>query len=413
MERLAQEAWVRAVGEYGEEAAQAASRVAPMLSFTPPPKLFAEALSLPSARVRGLLRLFLLPGKGRVPQDHALASALLAYWAGRTLEEAGVAEGGLMTAVTLVALRSRGGGWREGLAAWAKALRSAHGEGDLVDLNAPLRIPLWVEEPARPLEALKLLTTWAKAPVLWPGDRNLLYLLKDSLMALLWNRGFLRFVGIVARPRPLPPHEGLVEAHLAWFRSLEEAFWQGGYEALAPFLRRAAPEQLPLQGEELLPWAERAAWYWAEQYQGASDLLPRSCLILPPELLVPLMNEGKAPPQGASWEEILESSPHLVDPMARYLVLAKVEDGQDSMLVHMPYRTARRMRLLTEELRITEERPYDQRIGWREVGMESYGKLQDAVSQMGYPPARFPKGLAPRREAEAQADFLLEAQCLG
>lgn len=94
MERLAQEAWVRAVGEYGEEAAWAASRVAPMLSFTPPPKLFAEALSLPSARVRGLLRLFLLPGKGRVPQDHALASALLAYWAGRTLEEAGVAEGG-------------------------------------------------------------------------------------------------------------------------------------------------------------------------------------------------------------------------------------------------------------------------------------------------------------------------------
>lgn len=380
--------WAAEVRALRPDLGAVAEAVSQQIAFTPSPRLFIEAHDLPNEAVRQALRIFGI--RRKVPP--ALAKALLAYWAEDSLRKAGVG-GGILTALILRGLKGKP--WEEGLRVWAQALwrnRPSHH-----NFASPLAVPLWVEEPQNPGEALQTLSTWAKTPLLASEDRSFLYALKDSLMVYLWNRGLLRLRGLVLRRRPLPPLEALAEAYRKQYARVREVFQKGGYEALAVRFPTLHPEALPPAGVSVEAWAEKWAEVWREEYRNShGDTLSLALLFPDPDLLLPLLNPERDAQDFShlSWPQVLEEEPYWIDPSARHLLLAVVEEGGRWLFVHMPYRKAQHFRLPLANLPVVAERDYWELLGVREVSLGTYPTLLRVVRELGYPPERFPMGLA-------------------
>ncbi len=330
----------------------------------------------------------------RPAPDPALNRALLARWAESFLRERGQG-GGVFTALLL---RKLGGDWERGLRPWLRVYRK-HFPLAPLDLNHPPLHPLWLEVPAEVKRPLRVLSAWAKVPLLHKEDRELLYLLKDSLMVHLWNEGRLRFVALLRRGRPVPPEEALKEAFLEAWEGVREGFPAKGYEGLSQEeLRFFDEEGLPREGEALEAWAERAAARWLALYGEAGERADPFLLALPPRLLVPLLVQSpleRRRLQGLSWEEILAHHSHVLDPKANWVLTALVEG---EAVYHMPYRKAKRYRLLFQEEALrTLELPEEARMG---RGEEEYpfSQLLEVLVELRYSPGRFPWGLRRRGE---------------
>jgi len=357
-----------------------------LASFEVPFDLYLQARSLPNKLVRSAL--WGLFGVRPTTSKEGNA-ALLAHWAKRYLEERG-GRGGILTALILRGLERKGGSWREGLALWLEA-RAKRFPPSPVNLDLPALHPVWLEVPKDIEGALGTLSAFAKDPRVCKRDRETLYLLKDSLMVKLWTEGRLRFLKLIARSRPLPREEALVEAYRDFWREVEEAFAMGGYEALEGLLAYWAPRDLP-KGEELR-WAEERAKAWFDAYLSPwNPVVPRVVLTLPPRVLVPLF--GLREPRSEGWEEVLAERPYLLDPYANYVLTASIRTEGGTFTYHFPYRKARRYRILSGEENLpTEELPPDVRMGRRGELAFSEGALKSYLEEMGYPPWRFPCGL--------------------
>jgi hypothetical protein len=370
-----------------------------LASFEVPFDLYLQARSLPTKLVRSALRgLFGI----RPTTNRESNIALLAHWAKRYLEEKG-RRGGILTALILRGLEQKGGSWREGLVLWLE-LRAKHFPLRPVSLDLPPLHPVWLEVPKDIEGALGALSAFAKDSRLCKRDRETLYLLKDSLMVKLWSEGQLRFLKLIARPRPLPREETLVEAYRNFWREVEEAFATGGYEALDSLLPYWEPQDLP-KGEDLR-WAEERAKAWFDAYLSPwNPVVPRVVLTLPPKRLVPLF--GLREPKGNSWEKILAEQPYLLDPYANYVLTALIRSEDGTFTYHFPYRKARRYRILYgEENILTEELPPDVRMGRRAESAFSEEDLKTYLEEMGYPSWRFPCGLRfERGEEETSSAF--------
>ncbi len=370
-----------------------------LASFEVPFDLYLQARSLPAKLVRNALRgLFGV----RPTTSKEGNAALLAHWAKRYLEERG-GRGGILTALVLRGLERKGGSWREGLALWLE-VRAKHFPPRPLNLDLPALHPVWLEVPKDIEGALGALSAFAKDPRVCKRDRETLYLLKDSLMVKLWAEGRLRFLKLIARPRPLPREGALVEAYRDFWREVEEAFAMGGYEALEGLLAYWDPRDLP-KGEELR-WAEERAKAWFEAYLSSWDpVVPRAVLTLPPRVLVPLF--GLREPRGDSWEEVLAERPYLLDPYANYVLTASIRSEGETFTYHFPYRKARRYRILCGgENLSTEELPPDVRMGRRGELAFSEEALKSYLEEMGYPSRRFPCGLRlEEREEESPSAF--------
>jgi hypothetical protein len=361
-------------------------RIQRLVSFEVPFELYLQARSLPTKLVRSALRGFF----GIRPTTNRESNiALLAYWAKRYLEEKG-GRGGILTALILRGLEQRGGSWREGLTLWLE-LRAKHFSPRPVNLDFPSLQPIWLEVPKDIEGALGALSAFAKEPRVCKKDRETLYLLKDSLMVKLWSEGRLRFLKLIARSRPLPREEALVEAYRSLWQEVEETFAVGGYEALDSLLPYWEPQDLP-KGEDP-QWAEERAKAWFDAYLSPwNPLVPRVVLTLPPKLLVPLF--GLRKPKGNNWEKILAERPYFLDPYANYVLTALIRSEGGTFIYHFPYRKARRYRILYgEENLLTQELPPDVRMGRRAKSTFSEGDLKTYLEEMGYPPWRFPCGL--------------------
>jgi hypothetical protein len=373
-------------------------RVRHLASFEVPFDFYLQTRSLPTRLVRSALRgLFGIRPTANRESD----IALLAYWAKRYLEEKG-GRGGILTALILRGLEQKGGSWREGLVLWLE-LRAKHFPPRPVNLDLPLLHPVWLEVPRkRNIEGvLGALSAFAKDPRLCKKDRETLYLLKDSLMVKLWSEGRLRFLRLIARPRPLPREEALVEAYRNLWQEVEEAFAKGGYEALEGLLAYWEPRDLPK--EEDLRWAEERARAWFDAYLSSWDpVVPRVVLTLPPRLLVPLF--GLREPKEKSWEEILAERPYFLDPYANYVLTALIRLEDRSFTYHFPYRKARRYRIFYgEENLLTQELPPDIRMGRRGRSVFGEEDLKACLEEMGYPSWRFPCGLRLDGDEEGSA----------
>lgn len=390
--------WVEAVRQADPALGEVAERVARQIAFAPDPRFFLEAHDLPSHLLKRALVLFGL--EGTYPPD--LGRALLAHWAKAFLAQKGMG-GGLATALTLKVVGEGEGDWLRGLRFWIQHLRKGK---EHFSLNLPLWVPLWVEEPQEPQEALSVLSAWAKSPWLNPDDRSLLYLIKDSLIVYLWNRGLVRLKGILVRERPLPKEEALAEAYLAEVERLRSSLQQGGYESVLPRLAYWRLEDLPGTREPLELWAQKRAQAWLEEYAGLRDEIPAHLLIPSPDLLLPLLNEDRSPQSFAhlSWEEVVENEEYWIDPLARYLVVVAVQ-GERPFLTHIPYRKAQRYRLPLEELPILGKRPWHEPLGQRPLSLEDYPSLLRVVRELGHPPERFPHGLLLDPFLQVQASF--------
>jgi hypothetical protein len=361
-------------------------RVQRLVSFEVPFDFYLQARSLPTKSVRNALRgLFGI----RPTTNRESNIALLAYWAKRYLEEKG-GRGGILTALILRGLEQKGGSWREGLVLWLK-LRAKYFSPRPVNLDFPLLHPVWLEVPKDIEGALGALSAFAKDPRVCKKDRETLYLLKDSLMVKLWNEGRLRFLRLIARPRPLPREGALVEAYGNFWQEVEEAFARGGYEALDGLLSYWEPQDLP-KGEGP-QWAEERAKAWFDAYLSPwNPVVPKVVLTLPPKLLVPLF--GLREPKSNSWEEILAEHPYFLDPYANYVLTASIRSEDGTFTYHFPYRKARRYRILyREENLLTQELPPDVRMGRRAGLVFSEEDLKTYLEEMGYPSWRFPCGL--------------------
>lgn len=383
------EPWVEAVRQADPRLGEIAERVAKQIAFAPDPRFFLEAYDLPSHLLRRALSLFGF--RGIYPPD--LARALLAHWAKAFLQERGMG-GGLITALTLKAVGD--GDWLQGVRFWVRTLaRRGGGEKRSFSLSLPLWVPLWVEEPQDPQEALSVLSAWAKSTWLTPEDRSFLYLLKDSLIVYLWNRGLVRLKGLLVRERPLPSEEALALAYLAEMKRLHSFLQEKGYEAILSRLAYWRPEDLPQEGRPLELWAQERARAWLETYRGLQDEIPAHLLIPSPDFLLPLLNEGRSPESFAhlSWEEVVENEEYWIDPLARYLVVVVVGGGERPFLTHIPYRKARRYRLPLENLPVLGRKPWHEPLGQRSLSPEDYPTLLRVAREIGYPPERFPCGL--------------------
>jgi hypothetical protein len=364
-----------------------------LASFEVPFGLYLQARSLPTKLVRNALwRLFGI----RPTTSREGNAALLAHWTKRYLEGRG-GRGGILTALILRGLERKGGSWREGLALWLE-VRAKHFPPRPVNLDLPALHPVWSEVPKDVEGALGALSAFAKDPRVCKRDRETLYLLKDSLMVKLWAEGRLRFLKLIARSRPLPREEALVEAYRNFWREVEEAFAMGGYEALEGLLAYWSPQDLP-KGEELR-WAEERAKAWFDAYLSPWDpVVPKVVLTLPPKALVPLF--GLREPRSNSWEEALAQRPYLLDPYANYVLTASIRSEGETFTYHFPYRKARRYRILCGgENLSTEELPPDVRMGRRGELPFSKEALKGYLEEMGYPPWRFPCGLRFERGEE-------------
>jgi len=165
----------------------------------------------------------------------------------------------------------------------------------------------------------------------------------------------------------------------------------GGYEALEGLLAYWDLRDLP-KGEALR-WAEERAKAWFDAYLSPWDpVVPRVVLTLPPRVLGPLF--GLREPRGDSWEEVLAERPHLLDPYANYVLTASIRSEGETFTYHLPYRKARRYRILCGgESLLTEELPPDVRMGRRGGLAFSEETLKGYLEEMGYPSWRFPCGL--------------------
>lgn len=365
-----------------------AEKLLQYIAFYPSPRFLEEALSIPEPHLTSLLRAFGLRGN-RPPE---VRRALIAYNAEKFLQALG-AKGGILTAL----LYKSFGGKEE----WLRILRRLTflNQKRPVRLDEAIDFPLWVEAPRDARRALILLSGWAKSPYLSREDREFLYALKDSLMVYLWNLGRLRLLGVLVRRRPLVLEEDLVRIYKAQVAFLRKEIQEEGYEGvlLSPWFPYLDPDFLP---EEDTPehlefygryWAKR----WNELLSHPQEEIPRGLLFSSPSLLLPLLNPFmNRLPLYFSWEEVVRDSPHLVDPFAFYLIVARLE-GEEPLTVHLPYRKAVRMRLLLGSLPTWGELPYNQLLGRQEIPMdrETYRGLLEVLEEMGYAPEDAPGNL--------------------